>query len=144
VPFKRRCNRQQRLLRQWAGDVLEYPQSRNRRRRAAAKTCGERNVTVDLGEHGRHRTFGLPGDRRKGTFDGVGSSHCRPAAYHFEPRTAVMPDVDDTRAQVELNRHAERVKPTAEIGGRAGTSTSLLIRDLRLAISDFTSLTTNH
>ena len=75
---------------------------------------------VDLDEDRRGRSAGPCGDDVERPAPGRSPVHGRRALRHHQLRPAVVANVGDRGAKVELNSHAERVESTAQVGDRAG------------------------
>jgi len=105
---------------QRTADRLEDANAGDGRSRTAAKTCSHRNVTIDLDGHRRRATAGPVRDGHVAAFQRVLASDRRRAAHHRQPRPAVIAHVDDAGGQVELNGHAKRIEPAAQVGNRGG------------------------
>ena len=77
-------------------------------------------VAFDLDEHGRRRTAGPVGDDLERLLQRVPTIHGRRTLRDNQLRTAIVPDVGDRCAKVELNSHSQGVETTAQVGDRPG------------------------
>jgi hypothetical protein len=118
MTFEHRGDAEQHRVVNGLGHTLEKPETGNRCSRAAAETGRHRDVAFDLDVDRWRANTRPPGDRLERALDRVLSPDRRSARRDGQPRGAVIANVDDARAQIQLNGDTERIEAATEIGDR--------------------------
>jgi len=119
MPFGLSREAEELRIAQRARDSLEHPEARNAGSSAATEPGGHRNFACYLDrDTWPASSSALNSDVERALYR-IASRDRRRAPRHNEFRSAIVADIDDPGAQVQLNGNTEGIEAATQVGNRA-------------------------